>query len=140
MSDTAVTRRPAGVTFVAILIFLAALYNIGLGIWMIISPIGSNPTIPGTTDQSGNGVQIPGWWLILNGALALLLGLIYLWLGQMTLVGSQSAQVLIQVLCVINIVFALFRLPYGWIGLALNVVILIIVSTGSAKAWFSRNP
>lgn len=137
MSDTGVAKRPGGVTLVALLIFIAAIFNLLLGVWMVLAPLGQNPTI---SDVSGNTVQLPTFWLLLNGALSVLLGLIYLWLGRMTMAGSASAQVLIQVLAVINIVFALFRLPYGWIAVAVNGLILLLVSTAKAKAWFTRMP
>jgi hypothetical protein len=48
--------------------------------------------------------------------------------------------VLIQVLAVINIVFALFRLPWGWVAIIINALILLFVSGGKAKEWFNQMP
>jgi hypothetical protein len=135
MSTDAMTKRPGGVTFVIALIWISALFNAAIGIWMMLAPIGQNPTI---TDVQGNTVELPGFWLFMNGALSLLLAFMYVWLARMAAIGAASAQVIIQALAVINIVFALFRLPYGWLGLVLNILILVIASGASAKAWFSR--
>jgi hypothetical protein len=66
------------------------------------------------------------------------MGLIYFWLARITMAGSATALGLITILAIINIVFGLFRLPYGWIPLALNVLVLILVSGKSARAWFTQ--
>jgi hypothetical protein len=135
MSSDVQTKRPGGVTFVIVLIWVAALFNALIGVWMMLAPFGQNPTI---TDIQGNQQELPGFWLFMNGALSLLLAFMYVWLARMASVGAASAQVIIQALAVINIIFGLFRLPYGWLGLVLNILILIIASGASAKAWFSR--
>lgn len=135
MSSDVQTKRPGGVTFVIVLIWIAALFNALIGVWMMLAPFGQNPTI---TDIQGNTVELPGFWLFMNGALSLLLAFMYVWLARMASIGAASAQVIIQALAVINIIFGLFRLPYGWLGLVLNILILVIASGASAKAWFSR--
>ncbi len=135
MSSDVQTKRPGGVTFVIVLIWAAAVFNAIVGVWMMLAPFGQNPTI---TDIQGNQQELPGFWLFMNGALSLLLAFMYVWLARMASIGAASAQVIIQALAVINIIFGLFRLPYGWLGLVLNILILIIASGASAKAWFSR--
>jgi hypothetical protein len=54
----------------------------------------------------------------------------------MILIGSRSAQVVIQALAVINIIFGFMTLPYGWAPIALNAIALVIVSTSKANSWF----
>ncbi len=135
MSSDVQTKRPGGVTFVIVLIWVSAVFNAIIGVWMMLAPFGQNPTI---TDIQGNTFELPGFWLFINGALSLLLAFMYVWLARMASIGAASAQVIIQALAVINIIFGLFRLPYGWLGLVLNILILIIASGASAKAWFSR--
>jgi len=135
MSSDVQTKRPGGVTFVIVLIWIAAVFNAIIGIWLMLAPFGQNPTI---TDIQGNQQELPGFWLFMNGAPSLLLGFMYVWLARMASIGAASAQVIIQALAVINIIFGLFRLPYGWLGLVLNILILIIASGAKAKAWFSR--
>jgi hypothetical protein len=133
--STPTTTRPGGVTFVMVLIWIAAVFNAAVGIWLMLAPFGQNPTV---SDHLGNAVELPGFWLFVNGALSLLLAFMYVWLARAAGRGLAGAQVIIQALAVINIIFAFFRLPYGWLALALNVAILVIVSGASAKAWFTK--
>ncbi len=129
------TRRPGGVTFIIVLIWLSAIVNAALGVWLVLAPFGQNPTI---TDALGNTYELPGFWLFVNGALSLLLAFLYVWLANAAGRGLAGAQVIIQALAVINIVFGLFRLPYGWVALVLNVLVLVLASGSSAKAWFTK--
>lgn len=131
------TKRPGGITFIVVLIWIAAIFNAIIGVWLMLAPFGQNPTL---TDPAGNSQEIPGFYLFVNGALSLLLAFIYVWLARATSFGLAGAQVIIQALAVINIVFALFRLPYGWLALVLNIIILIIASGAKAKAWFTKVP
>ncbi|CAB4873388.1 MAG: hypothetical protein F2793_04065 [Actinobacteria bacterium] len=132
MSQATPGTRPFGVLVVAVLIFLAAIFNIVFGFWMMFAPYS-------ITDIGGNEMtNIPTFYLVMNGILSVILGLMYFWLTKLTLIGSATAHLLISFLAVLNIVFALFRLPYGWLAIALNVVILLIINTSKAKAWFQQ--
>lgn len=130
-------KRPGGVMVIAALLFVAALFNLWLGILAILSTLGDNPTI---TDWQGVEHSVPGSVLIINGILWLLMGFIYFWIMRLTLVGSASAQLILTFFAVINIVFALFRLPEGWLAIGLNIIVLLLIYTKSAKEWFSQNP
>jgi hypothetical protein len=127
--------RPFGVTMVAALVFLSAVADLALGIWMMLAPFGNTPTI---TDLAGSAQTIPTFYLFVNGLLSFILGLMYIWLTRMTLAGSQTAYVLINFLSILNIFFGLFRLPFGWGIILLSALALILVNTASAKAWFTR--
>ena len=128
-------KRPAGVTIVAVLILISALFNLAFGVWMMLAPLGNNPTI---TDFLGNAQEIPSFYLVVNGLLSVILGLLYLWLMRRTLAGSESAYVLITALSAINIFFGLLRLPYGWGIIFVSAIILLMVNSRSARAWFTR--
>jgi hypothetical protein len=67
-----------------------------------------------------------------------LLGFMYLWLIKMIMIGSTTAQFIIQMLAVINIVFAIFTLPYGWYTILVSFVILFMVSGAKATMWFRQ--
>ncbi len=135
MSHAGTVRRPFGVTLVAVLIGFGALLNIAFGVLMIFAIFGTNPTL---TDPLGNDHVISGGWLLVNGIITLILGLMYLWLIKMTMIGSATAQVVIQMLAVINIVFAIFNLPFGWWTIFVNILILLMVSTARATMWFRQ--
>ncbi len=135
MSTTGTMRRPFGVTLVMIVIAIAAILNLVLGTLLVFSVFGDNPTF---TDPFGETREIGGGWLVFNGIITFILGLLYLWLIKMTAIGSATAQVIIQMLSVINIVFAIFNLPYGWYTILLSTIILLLVSSARATMWFRQ--
>ena len=128
-------RRPFGLMLVTVLIGFGAVLNITFGILMILAIFGTNPT---RTDPLGNDHVIGGGWLLVNGIITLILGLMYLWLIKMTMIGSATAQVIIQMLAMINIVFAIFNLPYGWWTIFISMIILLMVSSAKATMWFRQ--
>ena len=86
LASLVTAMKDGGVTAVIILIWIAALLNIALGIWMLLAWIGDNPAI---TDAQGNAITIPTFYLIINGLLSLLLGVMYVWLARLAGIGSQ---------------------------------------------------
>ena len=128
-------NRPIGVTLVIVLIVLSAVFDIITGIWMVFAAFGSSPAL---TDHLGNSIQVPGFYLFINGALSILLGFLYFWLTKMTLIGSATARTIIIMLAFINMFFGLFRLPYGWGIILVSLIIVLMVSTKSAKNYFTQ--
>ncbi|MCH9678519.1 MAG: hypothetical protein K0U35_03155 [Actinomycetia bacterium] len=134
MSDTAI-KRPAGVTIVGILTAILGVINIVFGVWMLMYWLG----IKLGTLFDGQLVNQSALWLMFNGFLAVVMGLIYFWLTQLTFAGSQTAQVLISVFAVINIVFGFFHFDSGGAAqIILNLIVVLIVNTHKAKLWFSQ--
>lgn len=137
MSQDVTMKRPVGVTIVAILIILAALFNIIVGFMLFFSAFGENPTY--INHITGESQTVSTFYLWFNGGLMVILGLIYLWLSRLTFAGSATAQMLISVLAVLNIIFGFFNLGYGgWGQIIVNLIILLIVNTQKAKLWFSQ--
>jgi hypothetical protein len=135
MSNAETMRRPFGVTLVALLVAVAAVMNITFGILIMFSIFGDNPPF---TDPTGASREVGGFWLIFNGGIMVLLGFLYLWLIKMIMIGSTTAQFIIQMLAVINIVFAIFNLPYGWYTILISFIILLMVSGAKATMWFRQ--
>lgn len=130
-------KRPGGVTLVWLLVLLAAIVNVIGGIWLLFASFGDNPSL---TDVTGATHEVPTYLLVISGIMTLILGLLYFWLAGLVNKGSRTAQVVISVLAVLNIIFGLFSLPQGWFSIIINILILILINSGSAKAWFSQNP
>jgi hypothetical protein len=128
-------NRPIGVTLVIVLIVLSAVFDIIIGTWLMIASFGSAPTL---TDHLGNAIEVSGFTLFINGALSVVLGLMYFWLTKMTLIGSATARTIIIMLAAINLFFGFFRLPYGWGIIVVSLLIMLMVSTKSAKAYFTQ--
>lgn len=135
MSSTETMKRPFTVTLVMFFIGLSAILNLVFGTLLMFAIFGENPTF---TDPLGNQHTISGAWLFFNGAITFILGLMYLWLIRMSAIGSATAQVIIQMLAVINLVFAIFNLPYGWYTILLSSIVLILVSNHKATLWFRQ--
>jgi hypothetical protein len=135
-ADTAI-QRPAGVTIVGILVAIAGVLNLAFGILVIFSSFGDNPTY---VNNFGQEVTVSTFFLWFNGGLMILLGFIYFWLTRLTFAGSATAQMLISVLAVINIVFGFFHFGNGGaFQILLNLIIILIVNTDRAKLWFSQS-
>jgi hypothetical protein len=128
-------KRPIGVTIVIVLIVLSAVFDIIIGTWLIIAAFGTAPEL---TDHLGNAIEVSGFYLFMNGALSVILGLMYFWLTRMTLVGSATARTIIIMLAAINLFFGFFRLPFGWGIIVVSLLIIAMVSTRSAKAYFTQ--
>jgi hypothetical protein len=129
-------QRPFGVTLVGVLVAIAGILNLTFGFIIMFSAFGDNPTY---VNNFGQEVTVSTFYLWFNGFLMILLGLIYFWLTQLTFAGSATAQMLISVLAVINIVFGFFHFGNGgWIQILVNLLIILIVNSQSAKVWFSQ--
>ena len=129
--------RPIGVTIIAILLVVSAIANIIMGFMFIFSAFGENPTY--INNITGESVTVSGFFLWFNGGLLILLGLIYFWLSKLAWVGSNTAQVIISVLAVLNIIFGFFNLGHGgWIQIILGLIVVLIVNTKHAQAWFKQ--
>ncbi len=135
-ADTAI-RRPFGVTLVGILVAIAGILNLTFGILIVFSAFGDNPSY---VNNFGQEVTVSTFYLWFNGALMILLGFIYFWLTRLTFAGSATAQMLISVLAVINIVFGFFHFGNGGaFQIILNLIIILVVNTDRAKLWFSQS-
>ncbi len=135
MSDT--LSRPIGVTIISILLVVSAIANIIMGFMFIFSAFGENPTY--INNITGESVTVSGFFLWFNGGMLILLGLIYFWLSKLAWVGSNTAQVIISVLAVLNIIFGFFNLGHGgWIQIILGLIVVLIVNTKHAQAWFRQ--
>ncbi|MDO8309567.1 MAG: hypothetical protein Q7V58_14575 [Actinomycetota bacterium] len=128
-------KRPFGVVLVAALVFVSGLFDLILGAFFMLAPFVTDPALTNTLGQTQ---QISDFFLFVNGLLSFVLGLMYFWLTRMTLIGSQTAYVLINFLSILNIFFGLFRLPLGWGVIALSGLALILVNTRAARDWFTR--
>lgn len=137
MSDVLTQRRPAAVTVLAILILLDAAFNIVFGAYlMIMSP--NAASFGSITDHTGTALSFSPFLLFINGLISFIFGFMLVWLFRITLVGSATAGALINFLAIIDIIFALFRLPFGWGTIVLMAIVLILANTSRSKAWFSQ--
>ena len=137
MSDVLTQRRPAAVTVLAILIIIDAAFNIVFGAYlMIMSP--NAAAFSTITDHAGSALTFSPLMLFINGLISFIFGFMLVWLFRITLVGSATAGALINFLAIIDIIFSLFRLPFGWGTILIMVIVLLLANTKQSKAWFSQ--
>lgn len=132
MTQTTTAKRPATVTILTVLVVLAALVHLLAAVAAIFLIIR-----PGDVQQFF-GAPVSDWYWVLSAVLSFILALIYFWIASMLLTGNPQGWLLVNVLAVINIIFALFSVPLGtgWAQLGLNVIVLLLNNVASSRAWF----
>ncbi len=128
-------KRPVAVSILVVLVVISAIYNVVIGVLLMLAPLGTNP---GFTDLAGNTHEVSGFYLFFSGAIDLIFGLLMFWLARIAMAGSNQAYVLINLLAVLNIVFGMLSLPFGWGIVTLSVIALILVNLPGSRAFLSR--
>ena len=125
-------KRPGSVLGVVILVFTGALIQFISAVLAIVLAFR-----PGEQQQLFSN-PVSDWYWIMMAALSVILGLIYVWVGRGVLAGDPQSWVLINVLALINVLFAVFQLATGtgWTALVINLVILLLNNTTATKRWF----
>jgi hypothetical protein len=127
--------RPGAVTFVGIMMF------IGAGAYLAGAIVNLFLWLRPDQVQTWYGQPISDWYWVINGGLNLVLVVGFAWIGRMALAGDYAAGVTVNMLAVINLVFAFFSLlhGYGWVALAVSIIVLIANNTAAAQAYYRRN-
>lgn len=122
-------RRPGIITLLSIVITLAAIVQ------LIVAVIGIVLALRPGEAQSYFGHATSDWVFIINGILGLLLALIYFWIARRLFAGDPQAWVLVNILALINLLFALFQIPFGtgWGSLILNGIVLLLNNTPKVR-------
>jgi len=127
--------RPLGVTVVGILVRVAAVWQFVVGVFAISEAITSSPASRFWKGQYLGTVSDGYLWFY--GIVAILFGALLWWVASTLVDGDPTARLIVVALAVINVIFALFSFPYGIIGMALNVLVLALLSTPSTSRWFA---
>lgn len=79
----------------------------------------------------------PPQLLIITGIACIAFGFVFLWVFKEIFNKSQFAIVMIYTIPSINIIFSIFRWPFGLIFVAVNLLILLLIRSPSARQWLS---
>ena len=125
-------KRPGAVLAVVFLVFIGAIIQFATALIAIVLALK-----PGEAQEIFSN-PVSDWYWVLTAVLSFILGMIYVWIGRGMLAGDPQSWMLVNVLAIINVVFALFQLPTGtgWTAIFLNLVILALNNTGHTKRWF----
>ena len=127
-------NTPPTILVAAVLIAVGAMFNFALGLIFSLTPeILAGIEEPTTT--SGAPTQL----LIVAGVACIAFGFVFVWILRELFNKSQFAIVMIYALFIINILFGFFRMPVGLITIFLNLLVIFLIRSNSAKQWLSSS-
>ena len=133
MSNT--VARPGGVTLVAVLTWIVGLLDVLAGTILLFQT-----SVAATVEEFGGASQ-----LIATAIFQIFVGVVIIAIAGGLLRGSPSARIVVtvfQVLSIMGGVFLAIAYPPGaigaYIGIAISLVIIFLLWTGRANAFFRR--
>lgn len=127
-------NTPPTILVAAVLIAVGAMFNFALGLIFSLTPeILAGIEEPTTT--SGAPTQL----LIVAGVACIAFGFVFVWIFRELFNKSQFVLVMIYALSIINILFGFFRMPVGLITIFLNLLVIFLIRSNSAKQWLSSS-
>lgn len=127
-------NAPMSILVATFLISTGAVFNFAIGLILALAP----QLLEGvdvTTSPSGAPSQL----LLIAGIACIAFGFVFVWIIKELFNKSHSAIVMIYTLSIINILFGLFRMPLGLLTISLNLLVIFLVRSNSAKQWLSSN-
>ena len=127
-------NAPMSILIAIFLISIGAVFYFAIGLLLALAPqlldgIGV-PTSPGGA---------PSQLVLIAGIACIAFGFVFVWIIKELFNKSQFAIVMIYALSIINILFGFFRLPLGLLSISLNILVIFLVGSNSAKQWLSSN-
>lgn len=86
-----------------------------------------------------SGTQIPSVLELVGAIACLFYGFIAIWSLRAIRRKSQLALLLVQSLATLNIIFGLFRFPFGLFFVLLNVSVIVLSRSNTAKNWVTNS-
>ena len=127
-------NAPASILVTGLLIGLGAVFNFAMGLIFSLAPEDLKAiAVPRT--PSGSPPQL----LIIAGVACIAFGFVYLWVFKEFFNKSPIAIVLIYTIAAINILFGIFRWPVGLLLIAINLLVIFLVRSNSAKKWLGSS-
>jgi len=136
------TERPFGVTVLAILEIISALFSLGAGALMLMAVgfIGAIiEEMPGGYWGAGFSGLVAGM-LIAIGVVMVILGLISLFIAYGLWTDKGWAWTLCLVFSIIGLILSILSIPSGIISLIINILILYYLTRPHVKAFFGKGP
>jgi hypothetical protein len=127
-------NAPTSILIAASLIAIGAVFNFVIGLLLSLAPqLLEGIDVPATPSGA------PSQLLLVSGIACIAFGFVFVWIIKELFNKSQSAIVMIYTLSIINILFGLFRMPLGLLTISLNLSVIFLVRSNSAKQWLSSN-
>ena len=127
-------NAPISILFAATLIAIGAIFNFVIGLVLSLAPqLLQGIEVP--TTPNGAPTQL----LVIASVACIAFGFVFIWILRELFNKSQFALVMIYTLSIINILFGLFRMPLGVVTIGLNLLVMFLIRSNSAKQWLSSN-
>jgi uncharacterized protein YjeT (DUF2065 family) len=127
-------NAPTSILIATSLIALAAVFNYLIGLLLSLAPQ-LLEGIDATTAPSGAPTEL----LVIAGIACIAYGFVFIWILKELFNKSQSAIVMIYTVSIINTLFGLFRMPIGLLTISLNLLVILLIRSNSAKQWLSSD-
>jgi hypothetical protein len=127
-------NAPTSILIAASLIAIGAVFNFVLGLLLSLAPqLLEGIDVPATPSGA------PSQLLLVSGIACIAFGFVFVWILKELFNKSQFAIVMIYTLSIINMLFGLFRMPLGLLTISLNLLVILLIRSNSAKQWLSSN-
>jgi hypothetical protein len=127
-------NAPTSILIAASLIAIGAVFNFVLGLLLSLAPqLLEGIDVPATPSGA------PSQLLLISGIACIAFGFVFVWILKELFNKSQIAIVMIYTLSIINMLFGLFRMPLGLLTIFLNLLVILLIRSNSAKQWLSSN-
>ncbi|MHA7987648.1 DUF7144 family membrane protein [Rathayibacter sp. CAU 1779] len=133
---SAATRRPAGVTLIAVLAWIEGALNIIAGVFLLV--VKNEPSVRAAWAGEGS--------VITSAILSILFGVVVVLVAGGLLRGSRGARIvvtIVQLLAIVGDAFTAWAYPgqFAWsaISALISLIIIILLWTGRANDFFRSN-
>jgi len=127
-------NAPTSILIAASIIAIGAVFNFVIGLLLSLAPqVLEGIDVPATPSGA------PSQLLLISGIACIAFGFVFAWILKELFNKSQIAIVMIYTLSIINMLFGLFRMPLGLLTISLNLLVILLIRSFSAKQWLSSN-
>lgn len=127
-------NAPASILIATLLVAIGAIFNFVVGLLLSLAPqLLEGIEVP--TTPSGAPTQI----LLITGIACIAFGFVFLWMIKELFNKSAFAIVMIYTISAINILFGLFRLPLGLLTISVNLIVIFLIRSKSARQWLNSH-
>jgi len=125
-------NAPKSIISVIAIIAVGAGFNFVMGLLLALAP-----EILKGIEQPALPSGAPSKLILVSGVACIAIGFVFIWVIRELANKSPLAIVMIYTLSVIAFLFGMFRLPIGFLNIAVILLILFLIRSKSAKQWLS---
>jgi len=129
---TKLRNAPPTIIATMMVIAVGAGFQFVMGLLLTLAP-----EVLAGIEQPATTSGTPSKLILVAGVACIAFGFVFVWTIKELASKSSLAIVMIYTISVINILFGLFRLPLGLFNISVNLLVLTLIRSKSAKQWLS---